>query len=78
MTVKELKEMLSDLPDDMDVLIPMEPMEGFTGVWFSPCIEESSVVEMALDEYGDETEDSLALVPCGFFDIHEGPPAELN
>jgi hypothetical protein len=78
MTVKDLKELLETLPDDMQVLVPIHPMESFTGEWFSPCIEESQVTEMGLDEEGDETEKSFTIVPCGYYNVHEGPPVEMN
>ena len=91
MTVKDLKELLAGMPDEMQVLCPLDAGDGFTGHFFSPCIEESGEAEFGLDDLDDEdvmeqellgkpprTEKSFALVPCGFFQQHEDPPAELN
>ncbi len=91
MTVADLKEMLNELPDDMDVLIPMNAGEGFTGAWFTPCIEESGGVELGIEDLTDEeikerkllnkpieVDNALCLVPCGFFEPHEGVAPELN
>jgi len=85
MTIKKLKELIADLPDDMRVLVPAEPKEGFTGVWFSPCEEDSSVITMHGDENTTEdeveafenkaidleSEDAFALIPCGFLEDHD-------
>lgn len=93
MTVKDLKEKLQNLPDEMEVMIPLNAGDGFDGMFFSPCVEESGEGEMGLEDLDEEdikerellnkppkTETSFLLVPCGFFseEPHEGPPAELN
>lgn len=91
MTVLELKEMLADLPDEMQVLVPLNAGDGFDGAFFSPCLEESGEGEMGLEDLDEEeiaerkllneppeTEKSFLLVPCGFFQEHEGPLPELN
>lgn len=81
MTVKQLKEKLASLSDDMQVIIPVEPSEGFTGIFFSPCVKESDVIIIPLEDLDEddleqytllnkeiEQEESFCLVPCGFFD----------
>lgn len=81
MNIKKLKELIADLPDDMKVLVPAEPTEGFTGAFFSPCEQESGVIEMGGDETMSEADVERAenlgtlemqkefvLVPCGFYD----------
>lgn len=87
MTVKDLRELLNDAPDEMQVLIPVNPV--FDGMFISPCIEESGVSDLGLyEDENDEkqaellnkpvTEKSFVLVGCGFFEEHQGPPVELN
>jgi hypothetical protein len=80
MTIGDLKEMIHALPDDMQVLIPMNAGEGFDGAWFSPCIEESGEATLGIDEDEEngETDEAFCIVPCGFFEPHEGVPPELN
>lgn len=91
MTVAELKQKIQDLPDDMRVLIPGNAMEGFTGEFFSPCIQETDAHEMGLEDLDEDeikerkllgnppkTEKSFILVPCGFFQEHEGPHPTMN
>lgn len=81
MKVKDLKQMLEGVDDEMEVLIPMD-MNCFDGMFLHPCIEESGVADMGDDYFEDEEEleeaillgkteniiKSFLLVPCGFFD----------
>lgn len=77
MTVKELKKLLKKAPDDMQVLIPING--EFDGMFFSPCMGESGVSELGIDDEGDETESTFLLVPHGFFEIdHDAPDPQLN
>ena len=76
MTISELREIISDLPGDMDVLIPAHPFEGFTGVLFPPCIEESQPVTTSVEEGVEE--EAFMLVPCGFFDKEHDETVALN
>lgn len=91
MTVKELKKKLATMPDDMNVLVPVNPMDGFDGQFFSPCNEETGEVEMGLDDIDDDEmnelkllgkeirkEKSFVLVPCGFYDKEHDQTVELN
>lgn len=91
MTVRDLKQLLEGCDDDMKVLIPLNPADGFDGMFFSPCIEESGVGEMGTEDLEEDDlkemelldkeipqEPTFVLVPCGFFEKHEGVPAELN
>lgn len=91
MTVKELKQILNEVPDDMQVLVPLNAAEGFTGEFFSPCIEESGEIGMGTEDLSEEEikerellnkppaiEKSFTLVPCGFYEEHEGPHPTLN
>jgi len=85
MKVKDLKRLLNAVPptgmtyqewDDMDVLMPVSG--EFDGFFHSPCIEESGLGEMGIDEDSDETAPSFMIVPCGFFEELHGVPPELN
>lgn len=76
MTVGELKEMLEDVPDELDVLIPMT--DKFDGYWKPPCPEETGVSELGLTEDGSETQSAFVIVGHGFFDEEYGVPPELN
>lgn len=76
MKVKDLKQLLADADDDLDVLIPMNG--EFDGMFKHPCVEESGVLELGVDEDSDKTEPAFVLVSCGFFEEHEGVPPELN
>lgn len=77
MTVKNLKEMLADVPDDAIVLIPMSG--EFDGFWNQPCTKSSGISQLTEDENGEESPlDAFILVPCGFFDEPTEPDPELN
>lgn len=91
MTVAQLKEKLENVPDDMRVLIPGNALEGFTGEFLSPCIQETDAIELGLEDLDEDeikerkllnkppkTETSFVLVPCGFFQEHEGPHPTMN
>lgn len=65
MTVKDLKQMLNDVNENMQVLIPVSG--EFDGFFVSPCESESGAVDMSLDENLLVKETSFVLVPCGFF-----------
>jgi hypothetical protein len=91
MTIGDLKEMIKDLPDDMDVMVPLNAGAGFDGIFFSPCLNQSGEAEFGT-EYLDEEEireaellnkplpaqKSFALVPCGFFDQRKDVCTDLN
>jgi len=81
MTVKELKQLLEGVDDNIDVLIPTS--EEFNGIFFSPCLVESGISKMgivdSIEELSEpidevlssligEEKDEFILVPCGFFD----------
>jgi hypothetical protein len=91
MTAKDLKTLLADVPDDMQVLIPLNAGEGFTGEFFSPCNEDSGIGGLGTEDLSEEEikeyqllnkpipqKDSFVLVPCGFFQEHEGPHPAMN
>lgn len=91
MIIADLKELIAGLPDDMEVFCPMNPMEGFTGAFYSPCLVESGKIVMGTEELSDEEiaeyellerplpgEDTFVLVPCGFYEEHEGVDPALN
>jgi hypothetical protein len=75
MTVGELKILLADVDDDIEVLIPHNAEEGFNGFFFSPCSEDSGLGDAITDDPDDydplinpaPTEQSFFLVPCNFF-----------
>jgi len=80
MTVKDLKEMLADAPDEMQVLI--SHTGSFDGVFVSPCMEDSGISEGGLYESEEDekeatllnktaTRKDFLLVRCGFFDETE-------
>jgi len=90
MTVKDLKELLNGVDENMDVIVPLNAGDGFDGVFFSPCTEESGEGEMGLEDLDEEeiaerkllnrppeTAKSFILVPCGFFE-HKDVSHELN
>lgn len=81
MTIADLKEKIKDLPDDMNVLVPMNPSEKFDGMFFSPCVGASGVIDMAPPGMTMEEAERLEnlkqplptvpefmLVPCGYMD----------
>lgn len=89
MTVKDLKEMISDMPDDMPVYIPMNPSKAFDGLLFSPCVEESGKSAFAVEELEEierkqnlglplNEEDAFLLVPCGYSDKKHEEEIPLN
>lgn len=90
MNVAKLKELLKDAPDEMKVLIPANPNEGFDGVFLSPCEKDSGELEMGTEDLTAEDEEemtllgkeipsekSFVLVPCGFYEDHDNSH-ELN
>lgn len=93
MTILELKNIISELPDDMEVLVPAHPMEQFDGSFFSPCVMESGIMsspEIRTEEdYEDAMEneaiglpikeiESFHLVPCGYFSKHGDMDVTMN
>ena len=76
MTVKDLKQMLNDVNENMQVLIPVSG--EFDGFFVSPCESESGAVDMSLDENLLVKETSFVLVPCGFFEEHDSIDPILN
>ena len=76
MTVKDLKQMLNEVNENMQVLIPVSG--EFDGFFVSPCESESGAVDMSLDENLLVKETSFVLVPCGFFEEHDSIDPILN
>ena len=77
MKVKDLKILLKGVDEDMDVLIPLNPI--FDGMFKHPCIVESGVGELGVNENLKTTQEMFLLVPCGFFDVdHEALDPQLN
>ena len=87
MNVKELKLMLADCPDEMNVLISLTG--EFDGAFVHPCLEESGEADLGIYEIEEDekeaallnrpiTEKSFVLVRCGFFNEHDGVEPELN
>lgn len=82
--------MISECPDDMDVIIPLNAGEGFDGMFFSPCTEESGVGGLGINEEDmdkdeveelinpSETQKAFVLVPCGFFSEEKDHSHEMN
>lgn len=63
MTVKDLKELLENVDDGMQVLTPLNAGEGFDGVFYSPCVEESGESELGIGEEAESlTEEDMAEV----------------
>lgn len=77
MTVKELKRILKKLPDDMDVMMPLDDDTLVT-----VCKLKSEVVDIDIpinpdDENSEmETHSILLLLPCGCEEEME--PGEIN
>lgn len=59
MTVKNLKKLLKNLPDDLEVVIALDD-----DTLVSACFENSEVMGIETEEVGEE-EYLLVLVPCG-------------
>jgi len=64
MTVKELKELIDGLPEDMVVMMPFHE-EGLITVYKSKSKVEEIVIEIGEEDSGDMIEeDILVLHPC--------------
>ena len=77
MTVKELRELLNEVDDDsIEVLIPVNA--EFDGLFRSPCMGESGLGELPIDEEDDEmlgeTKDYFLILPHGFGEHDENEP----
>jgi len=83
MKVKDLRELLEGVDDEVDVLMPYD-MSEFTGMFLHPCVEDSGISELGTEDLDDEdfaelellnkkppSEKSFILVPCGFFEEHD-------
>lgn len=68
MKVRDLKQLLAKADDDMDVLIPLT--NEFDGFFRHPCMEESGVTTLGVNENLGTEADSFLIVPCGFFNDH--------
>lgn len=71
MTVKELKELIAEIDDNVEVLIPLH-MDITDGLFYSPCFELSGEIEANVDGLEDLDfirEKSFLLVPNGFLKI---------
>jgi len=76
MKVKDLRKLMDGVDDEMDVLIPLT--HEFDGYFKHPCIEESGVAELGVNENLGTTEKSFVLVPCGFFEGSHDDKKDLN
>lgn len=86
MTVQDLRKLVNEVPkhltrkqfDAMQVIIPTS--EEFDGYFVSPCLGESGVTELGINENSDETEESFVLAPHGFFEeqVEDDVIPELN
>jgi hypothetical protein len=63
MTVKELRELLADAPDDMEVIVP-----NTDGYFYAASAEESGIAPMDITRGGEPTQESFFILPYGFFD----------
>lgn len=81
MTVGELKILLEGVDDNTEILIPLNAGDGFDGMFFSPCIEDSGASDVGIDDLDEEDEAEMKLlgivdtsqptfllVPRGFFE----------
>jgi hypothetical protein len=84
MNVGELKLLLEGIDDSVLVIVPLNAGEGFDGMFFSPCIEDSGLGKMGAEDLDEEDieemkllnkeipeVDEFLLVPCGFFEPKE-------
>lgn len=82
MNVGQLRSLLEGLSDDIQVLIPMS--SEFDGMFYTPCMADSGVSKMMLDDVSEEDirerellgqpigdEDTFCLVPCGYYEEHD-------
>lgn len=88
MLVGELRILLEGVDDYTQVIIPMNASEGFTGLFFSPCSDESGVYEMGTRDIEDldeievvdsdmKLDKSFLLIPHNFFEDRD-TTYELN
>jgi hypothetical protein len=63
MTVKELRELLADAPDDMEVIVP-----NTDGYFYAASAEESGIAPLDITDKGDPSGESFFILPYGFFD----------
>lgn len=86
MTIADLKSMIEDLPDDMEVIIPLNA-GNFDELFYTPCMEESGEAEMGLQYFDGEDYDptmpneherSFVLAPCGFFSLSDEDDFDIN
>lgn len=78
MTVLELKSLIYDLPDDMNVVIPT-PGDTYT----TACLDQSCIMGMPVDDEQREDgyffEDVFVIIPCScHVDIPVAPNPEQN
>lgn len=85
MIVQDLRKILKGVPGNMEVLIPANALDGFTGEWFSPCMCDTGVSELGIgdedaDEDNVEVTSVFIIVPHAYFEESEmvGPNPELN
>ncbi len=81
MNVGQLKILLEDVDDDVEILIPFDA-SMFNGLFYSPCIDESGEGDSVTSDFNETfmaSERSFLLLPHGFFDdIPEDTSHELN
>lgn len=83
MTVLELKQLLADAPDDMDVMVAVEDMLHPGMFAFAPaCTCETGVSQLGSGEEGEEEISAFLILPHGFGvteeDAENGEIPELN
>jgi hypothetical protein len=66
MNVGELKELLKEVPDDIQVFFAAS--DYFDGLFKEPCLNMSGVAGMVLN---NEEEQAFILVPCNYFNIED-------
>jgi hypothetical protein len=74
MTVGEFRELSKDVADDVTLLIPLYAGNGFDGMFYTPCTEESGMADVDAHYMDDDEtmgEEQFLLLPCGFFEINE-------
>jgi hypothetical protein len=69
MKIKDLQELLKDVDPEMEVIVSIS--EKFEGKYAVPCILETDVIEICINEELDLTANRFAIVPHGFYSEYE-------
>jgi hypothetical protein len=69
MKIKDLQELIKDIDPEMEVLVSVS--QKFEGFYAVPCIEETQVIGICINEELDLSANRFAIVPHGFYNVEE-------